>query len=201
MIYIFPGMGADHRMYSAPAWQSLTNTRFLDWPDHRGETSIATIAARIIAEAEISDGDVVVGSSLGGIIGCEIANSVSLKALVLIGSAKSKTEVSSLLTLLHPLARLAPIEFVQMSAGKYPSELTQMFNQSQSSFIRAMCTAIFDWPGLDENRIHPLRIHGTRDRVIPMPTHVDLTLDGGHLIAMTHAEDCVQFIKASKTCR
>jgi pimeloyl-ACP methyl ester carboxylesterase len=140
---------------------------------------------------------VVVGSSLGGIVGCEIARTVSLKSLVLIGSAKNKAEISGLLTLLHPLARLAPIEFMQISAGKFPSELTRMFNQSQASFIRAMCTAIFDWSGLDESRIKPLRIHGTHDHIIPMPAPVDLSLDGGHLIAMTHADECVRFLKSA----
>jgi len=196
MIHVLPGMGADHRMYSAPAWRSLADTQFVDWPDHHGETSIAAIASRVIAEAKISDGDIVVGSSLGGIVGCEIARVVSLKTLVLIGSAKSKTEISGLLALLHPLARLAPIEFIQISAGRFPSELTQMFNQSQASFIRAMCAAIFDWSGLDESRIKPLRIHGRHDHVIPLPAQVDLALDGGHLIAMTHADECVQFIKS-----
>ena|ERR1035437_5094098 len=199
MIHVLPGMGADHRMYSAPAWQSLADTHFFDWPDHHGETSIEAIASRVIAGAKISDGDVVVGSSLGGIVGCEIARTVSLKALVLIGSAKNKAEISGLLTLLHPLARLAPIEFIQISAGKFPNELTRMFNQSQASFIRSMCAAIFDWSGLDESQIKPLRIHGKHDHIIPLPTQVDLALDGGHLIAMTHADECVRFIKSALT--
>jgi pimeloyl-ACP methyl ester carboxylesterase len=175
----------------------LPSTRFLDWPVHRGESTIKAIAERVITEAEISNGDVVIGSSLGGIVGCEIANRLSLKALVLIGSAKNKEEISSLLALLHPLSHLAPLEFIQMVAGKYPSELTQMFKQSQASFIRAMCTAIFDWPGLKENRTKPLRIHGTHDHVISKPAHIDLALDGSHLLAMTHPDECVEFIKTT----
>jgi pimeloyl-ACP methyl ester carboxylesterase len=194
MFHVLPGMGADHRMYSAPAWQSLADARFLDWPVHHGETSVAAIADRIIAEAGIANGDIVVGSSLGG-----IARTLSLKSLVLIGSAKNKIEISGLLAALHPLARLAPIEFIQISAGKFPSELTQMFNQSQASFIRAMCAAIFDWSGLDESRIKPVRIHGMRDHVIPIPAQVDLALDAGHLIAMTHAEECVRFLQSTLT--
>lgn len=187
-------MGADHSLYAAKAWRSLADAHFLDWPVHHGETTIAAIAGRVVAEARISDGDVIIGSSLGGIVGCEIARTVSLKALVLIGSAKNKGEISRLLTLLHPLAPLAPVEFVQRSAGKYPNEITQMFCRSEATFIRAMCAAIFDWPGLDESRIKPIRIHGRHDRVIPCPEHVDLLLDGRHLLAVTHAEQCVQFI-------
>jgi hypothetical protein len=55
MLFLLPGMGADHRMYAAPAWQTLPEARLLDWPEHRGEATIAAIAARVIAEAGIRD--------------------------------------------------------------------------------------------------------------------------------------------------
>ena len=70
-----------------------------------------------------------------------------------------------------------------------------MFADSQASFIRAMCRAIFTWPGLDVTRIRPLRIHGKNDHVIPPPAKVDRLLDAGHLLAMTHAEECVAFLR------
>ncbi len=88
MHFLLPGMGADHRMYAAPAWQALPEARFIDWPEHHGEATIAAIASRVIAEAGIREGDTVIGSSLGGIVGCEIANQLHLRSLVLIGSAQ-----------------------------------------------------------------------------------------------------------------
>jgi pimeloyl-ACP methyl ester carboxylesterase len=198
MIFVLPGMGADRRMYGAPSWQSLANARFLDWPEYHGEASVASVADRVIEQAVIPDGAIVIGSSLGGIVACEIARKRELRALVLIGSAVCLGEISGLLALLHPLARLAPIQFVQAAVGKIPSELTEMFSCSQAPFVRAACLAIFDWPGLDESRITPVRIHGKRDRVIPLPARVDLSLDGGHLIAMTHPSECVDFLKVRR---
>ena len=99
-----------------------------------------------------------------------------------------------MLRILSPLIGFDPLEFIQRAAGKMPGELMQMFEASQADFIRAMCAAIFKWDGLDEQVITPLRIHGRSDRVIPLPERVDLVLDGGHLIAMTHAEECVRFL-------
>jgi len=32
--------------------------------------------------------------------------------------------------------------------------------------------------------------------VIPTPAQVDLALDGGYLIAMTHADECARFLKS-----
>ena len=201
MIFVLPGMGADHRMYAAPAWQRLKAARFLDWPEYQGETTIAAIAGRVITEAGIPDGATVIGSSLGGIVAAEIARTRKLKALVLIGGAVHPREVSKLLALIHPIAHLAPMSFIQAAAGKIPSELAEMFTQAQADFIRASCLAIFDWQGLDESIIQPVRIHGRRDRVVPLPSRVDLALDGGHLIAMTHAQECGSFLEAHHLVR
>jgi pimeloyl-ACP methyl ester carboxylesterase len=195
MIYLLPGMGADHTMYNAPSWQGIKGARFLDWPEYHGETSIVAMADRVIEQAAIPDGAIVIGTSLGGIVACEIARRRRLKALVLISSATHRQEFSAILAALHPLARLAPIEFIQAAAGKIPSDLAGMFARSQAPFIRAMCMAIFEWAGLEESRITPLRIHGKRDHVIPPPAKVDLALDGGHLISMSHADECVNFLK------
>ena len=155
-------------------------------------TGVQTCALPI----SIPDGATIVGSSLGGIVACEIARLRALKGLVLIGSAVSPHEISGLLAVLHPLARLTPIEFIQRVSAKVHGELAQMFSHSQAPFIRAACAAVFEWPGLDPSRIKPPRIHGRHDRVIPMPPEVDLSIDGGHLIAMTHAEECVAFLEA-----
>ncbi len=196
MLFVLPGMGADHRMYAAPAWRALPDARFLDWPEHWGEDSIAAMADRVIAESGITDGDTVIGSSLGGIVGCEIANRLRLHSLVLVGSAQSATEISGLLAALYPLAALAPLDFIRFSAGKLPGELCEMFADTQASFIRAMCRAIFSWPGLKLTHQRPLRLHGRHDRVIPLPPGADLVLDTGHLLAMTHAAECVAFLNA-----
>lgn len=71
------------------------------------------------------------------------------------------------------------------------------FAGADTSFIRAMCAAIFKWEGLGQTTTQVLRIHGKHDLVIPPPSAVDLLLDGGHLISMTRAAECVDFIRAN----
>ena len=72
MIYALPGMGADKNMYPG-AWQTLADCKFVEWPTYNGEDSIAAIAKRITTEQKIRAGDVLIGSSLGGIVACEMA--------------------------------------------------------------------------------------------------------------------------------
>ncbi len=200
MIHVLPGMAADHAMYPAP-WHTLPESQFLDWPAYAGEDSITAIAARVADEAGVRDGDIIIGTSLGGIVGCEIARLRRLGGLFLVSSAKRKEEISGLLAALHPLAQLAPVEFIQRAAGKIPHELAATFSRSHAGFIRAMCRAIFEWEGLDETRIAPLRLHGKSDPVIPLPAGVQKIVDGGHLIVRTHATACVDFVRSRLPAR
>lgn len=190
-------MGADHRMYPAP-WNSIPNLVNHDWVHYSGEQSLSEIASSMCVSCQIKDGDDLIGASLGGMVACEIAKIRKIPRLYLIGSAIQKEEISTLLTLLHPLAQIAPIDWLRISAGKLPTELGQMFCSAEPAFIRAMCAAIFKWDGLDRSTTKVLRLHGKNDLVIPPPQAVDLLIGGGHLISMTHAAECVEFIMANQ---
>ena len=110
-------MGATSAMYSE-TWQKLPDSIFHDWPPYRDEVSIPAMAKRLICEHGIVNGDIIIGSSLGGIIACEIANQLQLKQLVLIGSAVDKHEINTCLDVLHPLidcsasGGMRPLEFL-----------------------------------------------------------------------------------------
>ena len=195
MIYILPGMGADHRMYPQP-WPGLPQVTFLDWPKYGGEQTLNAVAKSVVRTYALHEDAWLVGSSLGGMVACEIAALLPVRGLILVGSAKTKDELNFLFSWLRPLIDLAPLNFVQQVAGKMPAELTQMFKDSDPAFVRAMCRAIVRWEGMMHSTTKIHRIHGRKDRVIPFPDKVDLALDGGHLIAMTHAQECVAYVQS-----
>ena len=159
--------------------------------------SIRDVAATMCEACSIRDGDILIGASLGGIIACEITSIRKIPTLYLVGSAIRKEEISGLLRMLRPLAKVAPIEWVRISAGSIPNELARMFAGVDASFVRAMCAAVFQWDGLQSTSTQVFRIHGRKDLVIPPPTDVDLLLDGGHLISMTHAAECAAYVRAN----
>jgi pimeloyl-ACP methyl ester carboxylesterase len=198
MIHALPGMGADNRMFPHP-WSELPDFIAHDWPPYRGEGTIGDFSDTLVETFGIEDGDTLVGSSLGGMVACEIAKIRKLGDLFLVGSAVNKTEVNRLLAIIHPLAYIAPIEWLKFSAGSIPSDLAQMFSSTDASFIRSMCAAIFDWDGLGEHKLRCHRIHGKKDFVIPPPEKADLLLDGGHLISITHAAQCAGYVRDNLT--
>jgi pimeloyl-ACP methyl ester carboxylesterase len=196
MIHALPGMGANRRMYPPP-WASLPDFIAQDWTPYAGEKSLADIAESMTETLSIRDGDSLVGSSLGGMVACEITKIRKIKTLYLFGSATGKEEINIVLSMLHPLVQIAPIDWLRFSAGKIPGELSQMFAEAETPFLRSMCSAIFEWQGLTDSATKIFRIHGRKDLVIPPPDKVDLMLNGGHLISVTHAKECVEFIKTN----
>lgn len=194
MIHALPGMGADERMFPLP-WINLPGFVSHNWKSCAGEKTLAGVAATICKTGAIKDGDSLIGASLGGMVACEITKIRKINTLYLVGSATHKVEINRILQFLHPLATVAPIDWLRFSAGKIPHEFAQMFAETDSTFIRAMCPAIFQWQGLADTSTKILRIHGLHDLVIPPPKNMDLSLDGGHLISITHATDCVAFIQ------
>ena len=194
MIYALPGMGADKRVFPG-AWQQVANVKFVEWAPYVSARSIPELAAAIVEGESMEDGDSIIGTSLGGMVACEISKILRIDRLVLVASAVTKDEVSRLLALLGPLAPMAPLRFVQAVSTSVPAELARMFEGADERFIQSMCRAIFEWEGLGVGNSGLIRIHGKSDLVIRHPGEADLTVDGGHMIAMTHAAECVAFLE------
>jgi pimeloyl-ACP methyl ester carboxylesterase len=194
MIFALPGMGADKRVFP-DAWQELAGVKFVEWTPFLSATSIPELAAAIAERDGIEDGDSLIGTSLGGMVACEIAKIRRIERLVLVASAVRPDEISGLLSILRPLAAYAPVKLVKAFSASVPGDLARMIGDADVGFVRAMCAAILDWGGVDA--VHPglVRIHGARDLVILPPRKADLRVEGGHLIAMTHAEECVAFLE------
>ena len=194
--YILPGMGATSAMYDSLKPEIDFEANFLDWPEYKGETTYMEVAARIITENDISDGDIVGGSSLGGMVALEIAQILRPRTTVLLGSAINKREVQSALSILSPLAAVTPISLIQFLVGKHKSLIAKMFSNCDSGFIRAMCLHLRSWPGYSGPNENIVRLHGRKDHVIPCPATGAEIIDGaGHLLAMTHPKETGQFLK------
>jgi pimeloyl-ACP methyl ester carboxylesterase len=199
--YILPGMGADSRMYSSPEYRRLKNIFFLNWPIYKGETTLSQMARRVIEENQITEGANIGGSSLGGMVACEIANQIKINSIILIGSSNTPERVNSILKSLSNFSEYAPVKLLQFLVGRTSlskqSELLKMFEKAEHEFITKMSNAIFDWPGNLSQDVNIFAIHGKYDKVIYPPDNNVKIIGGGHLIAMSHPAEVASFIKES----
>ncbi len=196
---ILPGMGADSSMYGSEH-RELPDTLFPDWPPYQGEQSVSELATRIIEEHGLGANCTIGGSSLGGMVAAEIAKKIKVEKLILIGSALSPQHINPVLKKLSALSEIAPINLVQLLAGKVnafqENRLLKMFNKADVQFIRSMCKAVFEWEGNEAPSCKVFQIHGARDKVIyPNGENTKIIPDGGHLIAMSHPQQVKRFVE------
>ena len=194
MLYILPGMGTNNAMYEGP-WRELSGVQFLNWPKLEKEISIREIAQRIIDENKIEPKDWVGGSSLGGMVSLEISKILGNPQVILLGSAMHTGEITPLLMKLAKFTHITPFGFLQMISGSAPIRLSQVFANSDPNFIRKAGHALRDWAGGEATQAKILRIHGSRDLIIPCPNEGHIIQGGGHIIAMSHPEQCVALVR------
>ncbi len=180
-------------MYGGP-WKELEDTTFVDWPQYRGETTLNEVANSVLETLDIDEGDVIGGSSMGGMVALEMAVITGVSRVVLLGSAISRSEINPFIKMMAPLAKVTPLGLAQVLAGKHLGLAGEMFQKAEPGFIRAMCKAVSRWPGVNSQGKDLLRIHGTNDRVIPCPKDAHRIAGAGHLVAMTHPAECMEII-------
>ncbi|MDH4227245.1 MAG: alpha/beta hydrolase [Deltaproteobacteria bacterium] len=183
-------------MYSKyDEWKSIEDVCFPDWPRHRGERTLADVAKRVIADNNITSGDIVGGVSLGGMVALEIYKILKNPKVVLISSALGHNEISGRLRLLASLASVIPITPIQFLFGISGSGVLKMAASAEPSFIRAMAFAIFSWEGYKGTVVDIIRIHGDADRTIKCPADCFVIPGGTHFTAINRRAECVRIIK------
>ncbi len=184
---LLPGMGADARMYEALAAKLDWPVVCANWPAWSGERTIAQVARRITVEQGVTENDVLVGSSLGGMVALEIAQQVRPRAVVLLGSALKANEVPLVLRVLARFSRIVPWGPAGKIAAGGDALLLRMFHDADPRFIRAMSAYLPHWPGYRGDDLLIVRFHGRRDRLIKCPKgDCHVFEDAGHMLAMSH---------------
>lgn len=210
-IFLIPGLGADQRNYPAP-WTELPGSTRLAWPEYHGRASMPEVA-RFMAETwRIPAGAILVGSSFGGVLACEISKFLPVHALVLIASSTDGKDFTATARMKW-LTRMLPLRLAQwilrcsgplqeLVWGRAASPVAravldsiQMFGTCQATFYRDMFQAIETWEGLEASQTRLVRIHGVLDKLVLRSARADLLLKGGHMIAVTHAQECVALLR------
>lgn len=201
-VALLPGLGATSAMYGDSFDALEADVLRVDWPHAGREETIAALAQRLLDEqSPLAQCDVVLGSSLGGMVGAEIARRTRPRALVLVGSARHPREVNLLLRQLARMGDRLPIEHLQnlmgldFLAGRAP--ILAMLSEADPDQVRAMATAIFGWSGIEDPGCPSPRIHGAWDLVIPPPPEDQARIvpRAGHMLAMTHAGDVCALLR------
>lgn len=199
-IYILSGLGADERVFQNLDFSGF-QPNFVKWIPPRKNESIENYSIRLSKQIT-SPKPILIGLSFGGMMAVEMAKLIETKKVILIASAKNKSEipfyyrVAGFLRLhqflpakLLKSSNFAVNYFFGAKSAFDKQLLKQILHDTDSDFLKWSINAIVNWNNRTpiSNLIH---IHGTKDKILPIG-FVDCNVKvkgGGHLMTLNQSE-------------
>lgn len=205
-IYIFSGLGVDERVFDTIDFSDL-NAVFVDWIDPLKNETFESYARRISKDFE--NDSILIGLSFGGMLAVEISKIIQTKKVILIASAKNKTELPKWfliagklkLNSFVPSSLLKSTNFITnwLFGAVTPAEkqlLKNIIKDTDPQFLKWAINQIVNWKNTDvpQNCIH---IHGSNDRILSVKNvKVDYMIkNGGHFMTVNKAKEIERIIK------
>ncbi len=191
-LVFLPGLGADARQW-APQRAAFPSLIVPDWIAPHPREPLAEYAARLAMPA-----DVLIGSSFGGMIALEMARIINPRLVLLVGSATSVPKLARWLAPLGGVSRMMPNALMLAAFGPHANGsravAAAMLRDADPAFVSWGASAMAGW------RPAPFtfpvkRIHGDRDRLIPVGDADQVVAGAGHLVNLTHPDEVNRFIE------
>jgi hypothetical protein len=209
-VYLLSGQGSDERIYQEIDWDtSRLNVSYIPYliPD-RGETMNA-YAHRMAESIDTTKPFSLVGVSLGGMISSEIKTFTKPDKVILISSAKCRSELPAQYRIqrLLPFYKLVPKNVLKHAAliaqplfepdrKSHKEVCIAMLRAKNKVFTKRSIQMIMNW---DKEHADPeiIHIHGTNDNTLPIKrikaTHI--VQDGSHMMALTRSKEVSDILK------
>ncbi len=208
-LVLLSGLAADARIFTPQkiAFPQLNCPRWLT--PKRSET-INDYAGRL---AETLDGGpcIIGGASFGGIVALHLAQYVDAKAVILIGSIKSPSQLPLYARCARPfrfLVPFIPIRLLQFLTrpltfrvvrryAPFTYGLACQFRDSDPTVFKWSLSRILDWKSAPIVPCPIYHLHGDRDWTLPLRiTDPDTIVEGGgHVLSLTHPNDVNSYIR------
>lgn len=202
-IFFLSGLGADKRAFKALTLNFRNEIEHVEWLTPIKEETFSHYAKRIIDKYKISQSDVLVGLSFGGLMAVEIHHILNNDSVILISSASCRKElhpffrVTSRLRLnrLIPKRKLnQPNQFIykgfSIKTESHKQLLDNIFKDTNVDFVQWAIIQMGHWKRKKRNDVI-VKIHGDKDLMIPINnSESDYTIKGGgHFMVVDRAEE------------
>lgn len=200
-IYLFSGLGADERVFQKLTFPGYTVT-VIQWVTPVEGESMPQYAERLLPQITVSY-PILIGLSFGGMMAIEVAKLMATTQVVLISSAKQRTEIPFYFRLAGRLRlhRLLPTRLMKRATilsycffGAQSTEDRQLLKailaDTDPRFLKWAINTIIHWSNLEvSEKIQ--HIHGTNDRILPVQfVSCQYTVKGcGHLMVFNRSDE------------
>ena len=200
-LYLIGGLGADERVFNYLELDVATTV--IKWIEPKPKEELKLYAIRLIEQINQKDEFGILGVSFGGIIAIEISKLIKPKKLILISSVETSTQLPQIYISLGKtqILNLIPNQLIKppkpllsfLFGAKNKQLLKQIINDTEPEFIRWALNAIIYWSNA-KTPIETIRIHGTKDKLIPLKGEAIEIKDGGHFMIVDKAKEISKLI-------
>lgn len=204
-IYLLSGLGADKRVFDFVDFSGF-NINHVEWIHPVANESIEHYAKRLSVQIKTSR-PIIIGVSFGGMITVEIAKIIDTEKIILISSAKNRSDIPLCYRIVGQLAinkiipknifkSINPLTywFFGAKTDQEKKLLKAIINDTDSKFLYWAINKIVNWKStvLLPNLIH---IHGTDDKILPIRTTDFQIINGGHLMIVNRGKEIGDLIQ------
>lgn len=189
--YLIPGMGADRRIYSKFNLEH-GSVHYLDWLPPKKANTFEEYAEEV-AERITTQNNIIIGSSMGGMMAVEVSKLIDPTSTILISAPTGIHEFPRILKLtkwtrIHHVVTPAMIKRLNFLANTFMGfkneEQKKMFFEMMENlgpeFIRFSVKALLDWKNEERPQGNLLQIVGSKDVLFDYKKMVNpIVLDGG----------------------
>lgn len=206
-IYIFSGLGADERVFQRLDFSGYSTT-FIKWIVPKDKETLEQYATRLLEQITTTK-PTLIGLSFGGLVAVEVAKQIDTEKVILIASAKTKTEIPFYYRFAGQLGlhKLLPIRLLKSSnfitnwffgtISTFDKELLkQILIDTDPTFLKWAIDRVARYSNQTQTQ-NILHIHGTSDRLLPLIfVKCNSTIkNGGHLMTLNNADELNQILR------
>jgi pimeloyl-ACP methyl ester carboxylesterase len=205
--YLIPGMGADKRLFQH---FHLPNGRVhhLDWIPHASSKNLADYA-QLMAQTITTDNNIIVGSSMGGMVTVEISKIIKPKGVALVSAPTGRHEFPRSLKSLNALKlhkALSPSQIMRLSkladtfmgfrSNEQRALFYDMMKGNGPEFLHFSIDAVLGWQNVTAPEVPFIQIIGTKDRLFTKAKSPNaIMIEGsGHFTAFEKGKEVSELI-------
>ena len=199
-LYCLSGLGTDERAFKHIHIEGVELVH-VPWIDFKENESLQSYAKRLFEATQPTDGYNLIGLSFGGMIAAEWEKMKTPKTLILLSTMR---DTKGLPIYIRVAGALNLHKIVPMSLVRYPNFISYFLfgitnNENKQVFkdilhdgdpkhLKWAMNSIANWRNYDKS--NGIRIHGDKDRLLPMKKGMDHVISGGgHMIVLNNADE------------
>lgn len=202
-VYLFPGEGSDERIFSKISFDTNYRVVHVSLPAPEEGARMKEYAMAISPQIDTSGSYIFIGVSFGGMICSELADYMKPKKIIIISSAKCRSELPHRYRFqrIIPINKLIPEKLVKSGArflqpivepdrDLHAEIFNSMLASKSPTYYKRTVNLILNWKR-DKPHSNIIHIHGTNDHTLPIRNiKADYVIEGGsHMMTLTRGKE------------